>query len=145
MSSNSQNGYEVSANSEYSASYATWKAFDRNTGNSWSTAYDSPIATILITMPTAKVCNLTSVYPRSGLLHQAFGTFSLYGSSDGDNWTELLTVENISGWSNDVEKSWEIENDLAYSYYKIVATPINGENCVSVNNINLLHVRSEYG
>jgi hypothetical protein len=36
MSSNSQNGYEVSCNSEYSASYAIWKAFDRRTGENYS-------------------------------------------------------------------------------------------------------------
>jgi hypothetical protein len=90
-------------------------------------------------MPTAKVCNSISVYPRSGQLHQAFGTLSLYGSSDGNNWTELLTVTEISAWSTNVEKSWEVENDLAFLRYKIVATPINGENCVSVSNINLFH------
>jgi hypothetical protein len=50
-----------------------------------------------------------------------------------------LTVTDISAWSNNVEKSWEVENDLAFLYYKIVATPINGENCVSVNNINLFN------
>jgi hypothetical protein len=139
MNSNSQDGYEVSCNSEYDSGWQIWRAFNRNTGNSWSTAYDSPIATILITMHTAKVCNLISVYPRSGQLHQAFGSFSLFGSSDGDNWTELLAVENISGWSNDVEKSWEVENDLAFLRYKIVAIPIDGGNCVSVNNISLSH------
>jgi hypothetical protein len=90
-------------------------------------------------MPTAKICNLISVYPRSGQLHQAFGSFSLFGSSDGDNWTELLAIADISAWSNDTEKSWEVENDLAFLRYKIVATPINGENCVSVNNIALFH------
>jgi hypothetical protein len=139
MSSNSQGGYEVSCNSEFDSGWQIWRAFDRNTGNSWSTAYDSPVTTILITMPTAKVCNFISVYPRSGQLHQAFGTFSLYGSSDGDSWTELFTVTDISAWSNNIEKTWEVENDLAFLYYKIVATPINGENCVSVNNISLFY------
>jgi hypothetical protein len=141
MSANSQDGYEVSANSEYSSSYAIWKAFDRQSGegNSWSTKYDSPVTTIIITMPMAKVCNFFSVLPRNATLNQAFGSFSLYGSSDGDNWTELLTVADISAWSNDTEKSWEVENDLAFLRYKIVATPINGENCVSVNNIALFH------
>jgi hypothetical protein len=144
MNSNFQDGYEVSVNSEFDDGWRIWRAFDRNTGNSWSTAYDSPVATILIHMPTAKVCNLISVYPRSGQLHQAFGSFSLFGSSDGEseiseveNWTELLSVTDISAWSENVEKSWEIENDLAFLRYKIVATPINGEDCVSVNNINL--------
>jgi hypothetical protein len=139
MTANSQDGYEISANSEHSSGWEIWRAFDRNTGTSWSTAYDSPEATIIISMPTAKICNLISVYPRSGILNQAFGSFSLYGSSDGDSWTELLTVSDISAWSNNVEKSWEVENDLAFPRYKIVATPINGENCVSVNNLNLFH------
>jgi hypothetical protein len=90
-------------------------------------------------MPTAKVCNLISVYPRSGILNQAFGSFSLYGSSDGDSWTELLTVNDISTWSTNVEKYWTVENDLAFLRYKIVATPIDGGDCISVNNINLFH------
>jgi hypothetical protein len=139
MNSNSQDGYEVSANSEYSNSYQIWRAFDRNTSNVWSTASGSPVATILIAMPTAKVCNLISVYPRSGQLYRAFGTFSLYGSSDGDNWTELLTVTDIPAWSNDAEKSWTVENDLAFLRYKIIATPIDGGDYVSINKINLLY------
>jgi hypothetical protein len=140
MSSNSQDGYEVSANSEHSSGWEIWRAFDRDNGTSWSAAYDSTEATILITLPTAKICNLISVYPRYGMSHQAFGTFSLFGSSDGEDWTELLSITDISAWSNDVEKSWEVENDLAFLHYKIVATPVNGENCVSVNNINLFHI-----
>jgi hypothetical protein len=139
MGANSQDGYEISANSEYDSGWQIWRAFDRNTGNSWSTKYDSTVATILITMPTAKICNFISVYPRSGQLQQAFGSFSLFGSGDGDNWTELLTIADIPAWSNDTEKSWEVENEDAYLHYKIIATPINGENCVSVNNINLFH------
>jgi hypothetical protein len=138
MSSNSHDGYEVSANSEFDSGWQIWRAFDRNSGTSWSTAYDSPEATIIITMPTAKICNLISIYPRSGQLHQAFGAFSLFGSGDGENWTELLTVTDISAWSTNTEKSWEVENDLAFLRYKIVATPINGENCVSVSSINLV-------
>jgi hypothetical protein len=139
MNANSQNGYEVSCNSEFSGDWQIWKAFDRNTGNSWSTAYDSPIATILIAMPEAKICNFISIYPRSGQLHQAFGSFVLYGSNDGDDWTELLSVTGISAWNNDTEKFWDVANEDNYLRYKIVATPINNENCVSVNNINLIH------
>jgi hypothetical protein len=139
MNANSRDGYEVSASSEYDSSWQIWRAFDRNTANSWSTKYDSSVATILISMPTAKVCNLISVYPRSGYLNQAFGSFSLFGSSDGDNWTELLTVSGISAWSNNVEKTWDVENDLAFLRYKIVATPFDGSNCVSANNISLFY------
>jgi hypothetical protein len=139
MNSGFQDGYEVSTNSEFDSGWQIWRAFDRNSGTSWSTAYDSPIATIIISMPTAKICNLISVYPRSGQLYQAFGTFSLYGSSDENNWTELLTVTDISAWSNNVEKSWTVENNLAFLRYKIVATPVNGEDCISVNNIELFH------
>jgi hypothetical protein len=73
------------------------------------------------------------------MLQQAFGTFSLYGSDDGENWTELLAVTDISAWSTDVEKSWEVENEDAYAYYKIVATPFNS-NRIAANNINLIHV-----
>jgi hypothetical protein len=137
MNSNSQDGYEISCNSEYSGDWKIWKAFDRNAGDSWSTAYDSPTTTILITMPTTKICNFISIYPRSGLSHQAFGSFVLYGSNDGETWGELFEITDISAWSDNVEKTWEFENDLAFSRYKIIATPYHKENCVSVNNINL--------
>jgi hypothetical protein len=139
MNANSQDGYAVSCNSEYDGSWPICKAFDRNAGTSWSTKYDSPTTTILITLPTAKVCNFVSVYPRSGQLHQAFGAFTLHGSSDGDNWTELLSVTEITAWSNNIAKEWIVENDLAFLRYKIVATPFNQENCVSAANIDLFH------
>ena len=139
MSSNSQNGYELSVNSIYSSDWDIWKCFDHDTGTSWSTAYDSPISTIQITLPEAKICNCMSVYPRSGLTYQAFGTMILYGSNDGETWIELLNDSSISAWTNNVEKSWEVENTTAYSNYKLVVTPYNQENCVSVANINLCH------
>jgi hypothetical protein len=146
MNSNFQDGYEVSCNSEFDDSWKIHRAFDRNTGTSWSTAYDSPITTIFITMPTAKICNFISVFPRAGMQQQAFGTFILYGSNDEkseisevENWTELLEITDISAWSDNVEKSWIVENDLAFLHYKIVATPYNNENCVSVASIDLFH------
>ncbi|GHU13950.1 hypothetical protein FACS189449_09970 [Alphaproteobacteria bacterium] len=139
MSSNSQGGYAVSCNSEYGSDWRIHRAFDRNTGTSWSTGYNSPITTILITMPTAKICNFISVYPRSDLGHQAFGTFILYASNNGEDWTELLAVTDISAWSNNTPKDWGVDNNSAYSHYKIVATPYNNENCVSVASIDLLH------
>jgi hypothetical protein len=139
MSSNSQDGYEVSCNSEYNSSEGIVKAFDRDTGTIWSTNNDSPTATILITLPTAKICDLISIYPRSSYLNRAYGAFTLYGSSDGDNWTELLAVSDISAWSANVEKSWEVESGLAFLRYKLVGTPRDGGNVVTVTNINLLY------
>ena len=139
MSSNSQNGYELSVNSIYSSDWDIWKCFDRATNSSWSTAYNSPTTTILITLPEAKICDYLSVYPRTDLGQQAFGTMILYGSNDGENWVELLNESAITAWSNNTEKSWSFINSTAYSKYKIVATPYNQENCVSVANINLCH------
>lgn len=139
MSSNSQDGYNLSVNSIYSADWNIWKCFDRNSNNSWSTAYDSPTATIQITLPEAKICNCLSVYPRSNMSHQAFGTMIFYGSNDEEVWTELLNDSAISAWTNNVEKTWNFENVTAYTYYKLVVTPYNQENCVSVANINLFH------
>ena len=90
-------------------------------------------------MPEAAVCNYLTVYPRSAELRQAFGTMILYGSNDGETWIELLNDSSISAWTNNVEKSWEVENTTAYSNYKLVVTPYNQENCVSVSNINLFY------
>jgi hypothetical protein len=139
MNSNSQDGYEVSASSEYSGDWAICKAFNRSVGSGWNTAANDPDPTVLITLPTAKICNLISIYPREGYLYLAFGSFSLFGSSDGDNWTELLTVTDIPAWSAGVEKAWGIDNDLAFLRYKLVCAPIDGGSYVSVININLLY------
>lgn len=139
MNSNAQNGYEISVNSIYDSDWDIWRCFDRNTGTSWSTARDSTTSTIQITLPEAKICNYISVYPRSDYTYLAFGTMILYGSNDELTWTELLNDSAISAWTDNMEKTWEFENSTAYLYYKLVVTPYDKGDCVSVANINLFH------
>jgi hypothetical protein len=137
MSANSQDGYEVLASSEYSADEGIHRAFDRSTGTNWSANVTD--ATVWVTLPQAEICNGFSIYPRSGYGSRCYGSFTLSGSNDGETWVELLSVSDISGWSNDVEKFWEVDNEDAYSHYKIVGSCVTAGQGILVTKIGLFH------
>ncbi len=49
-------------------------------------------------------------------------SWTIYGSTDGENWTEITSVDkdgNTLGAENKIWYGFEVENDTAYSYYKI--------------------------
>jgi hypothetical protein len=137
MNSGSQDGYEVSASAESGAGEAAYKAFDRNNGSNWSANVSS--ATVWITLPEAKICNCFSIYPRSNYGSRCYGSFALFASDDGENWTELLAVAGISAWSNDTEKVWEIENENAYAHFKIEGECFTAGQGILIAEIGLFH------
>jgi hypothetical protein len=98
-------------------------------GNSASKAFDNSIATYWLSDDSAfphwvkydlgfgiiKKARKLRMYPESPQAR----AFTLEGSNDDIDWTELLSEEaaNVSEW-----QEWEFDNTVPYRYYKITVT-----------------------
>lgn len=92
--------YSASASSVYNSGYAAWNAFDGNAETYWHVkqgesapqwvSFDFGKNTVIngIRMYRRRVANLPTDIPYS---------FTVQGSYDGENWTDILNVENAPG------------------------------------------------
>ena len=135
MSGESQDGYIVTAKSNWGSHYP-WKAFDRTTANSddaWecgdadkSDASGNCDVWIQVQLPTAKIANELYLKERSGKSSRDPRDFTLAGSNDGETWTTLLTQTD----QEYTEKAWEFENSTTYlitcnyRYYFVHSSPL---------------------
>ncbi len=131
MNSNSQDGYEASASSEF-PSHSAYMAFDRveGDGNKWIT--NTGVALIgswlKIKLPTAKVANLFSIRDcgESRYMARMPTGFIIQGSNDDSSWTDLEVVSSTS-WTLNETKTWLIENETAYQFYRLLITSCSGD------------------
>ncbi len=84
LSSANQDGYEVSASSQYNNSHAPVYVFDENLDTKWASSGGGE-QWIQIKLPTATACSVFKVSSRTdGYLNQTPTKFELQGSHDGD-------------------------------------------------------------
>lgn len=152
MSSNSQNGYVVSAKSNWGSHYP-WKAFDRSVSNSddaWE-CNDSDRADsngncdtwLQIQLPEEKVVNALYLQERNGKSTRDPKDFTLQASNNGTTWTTLLAQTDQSY----TDKAWEFDNDVAYLYYRLCITKSNQASdnvCVGIMNLLYHEIITEY-
>lgn len=146
MSSNSQSGYNITGSSAYNDAYAFWKAFNRSSSSSndaWASLNKTDSSGncnewLQIELPAAKTAKFVTISPRHDLPTQAPNSFSISGSNDGTQWTELLTQSGVT-WSADTPKMFSLNNNSDYLYYKITITKTNrGNDNVAIGQFNLL-------
>ena len=122
LSSNTQSGYMLIASS--SSEGDAYKLFDQSitsygggqiTDGDWSLVIKLPQATV--------VRGLEMVSPTSSY-HRMPYAFSLQGSQDNDTWTNIKTFLLGSNYWNSALQigQWDVENETAYSYYRLVVT-----------------------
>jgi len=73
---------------------------------------------------------ITAIEPAVG----APKNFTIEGSSDGTNWTVLLTAQNVS-WSDGERKQFPFYNNTAYAYYRLKVTATFPG--ISTQNLNI--------
>ena len=148
MSSSSKNGYIVTASSEWADTAAAWRAFNRSVSGAadmWQSSQmtdESGLCSdvwIQVELPNPRVCNLLVLKPRTDSTDckpRTPKTFTLNGSNDGTNWTELLNVTDGGGYDSD--KEWSIQNITAYKYYRMNITATYAANQeISIGELEL--------
>ena len=116
----SQDGYEVSANSEYDSGHAAVNAFDGGEDTRWATQSGDHLNSWLkIKLPEATAFNAVYIQARGENSHpQAPSVFKIQGSDDNEVWIDL-TYESAS-WSEKEAKIFYWFNETPYLYYRLL-------------------------
>ena len=146
LSSNSQDGYEVTASSNYGSHYP-YHAFDNSSGvdNKWLSA-DSDVngAWLKIELPEATAANTFQIQsPNEGYRNRAPKKFKIQGSNDDTIWTDLISEINLS-WTQNQMRKWNIENETAFKFFRILIEESNGANFVDIGEFTIGRTIREY-
>jgi hypothetical protein len=140
LTSDNDNGYVVTASSYYNDTYRPYKAFNRQTGvdSKWITANGGAAgAWLKIELQAAVVADSFSVAsPNEGYLGRMPSSFKIQGSNNDDSWVDLLSVASIS-WSSNERKFWDVENETAYKFYKLLFVA-NSESLAAIGDWGIL-------
>lgn len=121
MTSNTAPSGECIASGRPSASYEFYKAFDNDSSTLWqnvNSTYEG--AYIGYHFPSSVIIERIWYRSRgqSGVTSNATG--KIQGSNDGNNWTDLSDTLSFKCCdSSQVEYTWNINNNTAYSYYRL--------------------------
>ena len=120
MTANSQDGFVVTANSIYSGAktYNPFEAFNNSVSDSSSWTTKTQSGWIQIELPEADKANMFRM--SGGFADEEPDSFILYGSNDGENYDELLNSGALT-WTHNETKTWDLNHDTAYKFYKIEA------------------------
>ncbi len=126
LTSATQDGYEVSASSQYDSGHAAINAFDGNSDSKWASS-GTGTQWLQIKLPTAIAINAVEIFSRKdGYVNQCPKDFEIQGSSDAETWTTLTSQIDISWTLTEQRQSFSFENETAYLYYRLCITANNG-------------------
>lgn len=131
LTSNLQNGYELSASSVISG-YQPYKMFDGKFDSfldSWGSSDASFNQHVRIKFPASIVADAYKIhaYSYTGELARNIKSWTFEGSQDGTNWTVLHTVTNAPSWSMHEERTYEFNNSVPFLYYRINISANQGD------------------
>ncbi len=137
LNSNMQAGYMLVASSESEGN--AYKMFDYNKTSYGGGQIVDGEWSLLISLPEATVAKGLQLIAPPSEYNRMPTTFSLLGSEDNDTW---VTIKDFflgtSYWGSSLQtESWEVENDTAYSYYKLVVTRTNQGSYVRIGELGL--------
>ena len=136
MTANSQDGFILTANSIYTGQkvYNPFEAFNNNVSDSSSWTTKTQSGWIQIELPEADKANMFRM--SGGFSNEEPDSFVLYGSNDGENYDELLNSGALT-WTHNETKTWDLNNDTAYKFYKIEA--VNTKSAyITISEIQLI-------
>ena len=143
MLSASQDGYEVSANSQYNAGHAAFYAFDGNANTRWSSSGSAP-DWIRIKFPEAVECNAVEITSRNdGSYNQAPRDFTIQASNDGTTWDTLSSEFGVD-FSQNETKLFDFDNENSYQYYRLYVTANNGGSTVAIGVLKFGRIVKDY-
>jgi hypothetical protein len=132
-----QDGYEVSASSEYDSGHAAVNAFDGDADTKWATANDAQNnAWLKIKLPEATAFSAAFLQARVDQYYgQAPSAFKIQGSNDDEDWTDL-TDEGAS-WTQGEEKIFYWVNETSYLYYRLLVESVQSGNAAGLAEFSL--------
>lgn len=141
LSSANQDGYEITASSQYDNSHAGYLALDDNTQTRWASVENEGNSWLQVKLPTAMAFNAVKIAPRGDYyLDQAPSAFQIQGSNDAENWDVLDSETNVSWTTLGELRLFQFENETEYLYYRLYITAnqgsaYNGCSCFILGNV----------
>lgn len=126
-SNTSPTGYEASASSVDSSTYAAWKAFNGTNSSStdgWrsgSAPSSGTPQTLTIEIPSAKTATFYKLTSRNSSTVEGPVDWTIKGSNDGTSWTTLHTVTGAS-WTQNQTRTYTLSSPGSYSHYRFSCT-----------------------
>jgi hypothetical protein len=133
----SQDGYEISANSEADSGHVAINAFDGNDDTKWATASgDQNNSWLKIKLPEATAFSAAYLQARSdGYYYQAPSAFKIQGSDDDKNWTDLTYAS--ASWSQKEGKIFYWFNETPYLYYRLLIESVQSGTNAGLGELRL--------
>ena len=125
-------GTSIWANSpqnEYNATTGVYQsATPKTTTNvDGASSYNGDWIQLQLSVPT--VLSYYTLFPRPDTaVGQMMNTWRLLGSNTGTSWTTLDSQSGVSSWSLGVSKTYTVNSDTAYTYFRIVIQSVNASN-----------------
>ena len=122
-----QDGYTVTASSQYDNNHTAWHAFDRNSTTLWAANGSFP-AWLRIELPNATAIDSMKITVRNDdTLNEGPSNFSIQGSNDGVDW-DTLAAYNAITWIKGESKVFNFDNNTPYVTYRLYITASNSGN-----------------
>lgn len=123
LSSNIQDGYEVSASSIASSSYREWKAFnDSNVSSSdcWISKNGAlPPYWLRVTLPEKMYVSKYSIESRNYTPSSSPKSWIFQGSNDAIKWDDIDTRLNVENWESAEYREYSVLSVNKYKYYRL--------------------------
>lgn len=129
MTSNSDpSPFVALASSEANASNMAYMAFNSNLADKWAANATTGWLRIYLGTTAKNVRKYTVTALASGQIDSGLSpkNWTFEGSNDGTSWTVLDTQKNQQDWFPTEVRSYEIENENSYKYYRINISANNG-------------------
>ena len=140
-----QDGYILSASSQFDAVHATKYACDGNPNTKWAVAGNGVGAWLQLKLPAAQAFNGFQISSRGdGYIDQTPKDFQLQVSNDGENWTSLIQVRDAYFTAVSEYKTFQFENENAYLYYRLYIEANNGNGDTALGEFVLGNCVQEY-
>ncbi|WP_144787022.1 hypothetical protein [Lysinibacillus fusiformis] len=140
MTSNTVPSGKVAFSSIYDSNYDGWKAFNKNESDSWNTLVgDNTNTWIQYEFPLANVVSSYSLLPlstSSSNLNQMPNTWRFQGSNNGSDWDVLDSKSGVV-WTSKTYKTYPINNNNFYNFYRLFILSNNGHSNVCIAEIKL--------
>jgi PKD repeat protein len=120
-------GNFTTARSEYSSTYAAYKAFDGDTttGTGFWNSVSSPYQWVQIQTPTGHVAQNYTIWAYTALPSYRPQNWTFQGSNDNTTWDTLDTRDAIINWGTSNPQSFEFLNTNSYTYYRLNVTSVS--------------------
>ncbi|WP_458119915.1 hypothetical protein [Paenibacillus sp. Z6-24] len=117
--------------------YEAWRAFDNNgTGDSYWRAPAGGMSSLSYELNQKQVVNKYTVQADTYDAADAPKKWQFAGKI-GNNWLVIDEQSNQSGWAKGEKRTFEVDNDVAYSGYALFITGNNGSKWVGINELEL--------